>query len=238
MKVLAIECATEFCSVALWLDGELRERETAAQGAGHGENLLPLVDALLGEAGSALSRLDAIAVSRGPGAFTGVRLGISVAQGLAYAAGLPVYAFSTLQVIAAEALQVDAEAGAVLVCQDARMGEIYCGSYLREISETRPPRAGWPELLGAEALMSQAAVASLPAPAAGRAWRGAGSGFDAWPALRERWPGQVLWRGGIRSRAGQTARLAAAAGIGAALPPERVAPVYLRDDVAQPASRN
>lgn len=236
MKILAIECATEHCSAALWLAGELHERESGTQGPGHGESLLPMVQSLLSEGNLALSQLDAIAVSRGPGAFTGVRLGISVAQGLAFSAGLPVFGFSTLQVVAAAALQADAAASVALICQDARMGELYSGTFSRS--------AAGAVALSDEYLSTPAALDGLLPLMAGeqwtaaRHWCGAGSGFDAYVELRQRWPGRVHWQAGIRPQAAQLARLAAAAGLGTAIAPELLQPVYLRDEVAQRESKN
>ena len=100
MKLLAFETATEACSVALWIDGEVHERFELAPRR-HAELALPWADALLAEAGIARSQLDAIAVGRGPGAFTGVRLAISIAQGIALALDIPVVPISTLAVLAA-----------------------------------------------------------------------------------------------------------------------------------------
>ncbi|HEY0310818.1 MAG TPA: tRNA (adenosine(37)-N6)-threonylcarbamoyltransferase complex dimerization subunit type 1 TsaB, partial [Luteimonas sp.] len=80
MKLLAFETSTEACSVALWLDGEVRERFEVVPRR-HAELALPWAEALLAEAGIARAQLDAIAVGRGPGAFTGVRLGVALAQG-------------------------------------------------------------------------------------------------------------------------------------------------------------
>ena len=100
MKLLAFETATEACSVALYLDGEVIERYEIAPRL-HAEYALPWAEALLAEAGIKRSQLDAIALSRGPGAFTGVRLAIALAQGIALALDKPVVAVSTLQVIAA-----------------------------------------------------------------------------------------------------------------------------------------
>jgi tRNA threonylcarbamoyladenosine biosynthesis protein TsaB len=100
MKLLAFETATEACSVALYLDGEIIERHEIAPRL-HAEYVLPWAEALLAEAGVKRSQLDAIAVSRGPGAFTGVRLAIAIAQGIALALHKPIVAVSTLQAIAA-----------------------------------------------------------------------------------------------------------------------------------------
>jgi tRNA threonylcarbamoyladenosine biosynthesis protein TsaB len=89
MKLLAFETATEACSVALLVDGDVRERFEIAPRR-HAELALPWAEGLLADAGIARSQLDAVAVGRGPGAFTGVRLAISLAQGIALALDRPV----------------------------------------------------------------------------------------------------------------------------------------------------
>ena len=94
MKILAIDTSTDACSVALALDTRIEERfEIAAQG--HTERVLPMVEALLAEAGLGLTQLDALAFCRGPGAFTGVRIATGVVQGLAFGADLPVVPLSS-----------------------------------------------------------------------------------------------------------------------------------------------
>src|SRR5690606_19412942 len=126
MKLLAFETSTEACSVALWLDGEVRERHERAPRR-HAELALPWAEALLAEAGVAKSALDAIAVGRGPGAFTGVRLGIALAQGIALALDRPVVPVSTLLALAAPVA-----GDCVIAAIDARMGEVYLGAFLRD----------------------------------------------------------------------------------------------------------
>ena len=101
MKLLALETATEACSVAVLVDGELRERFDIAPRR-HAELALPWAEALLADAGVAKSQLDAIAVGRGPGAFTGVRLAIALAQGIALALDRPLVPVSTLAVLASQ----------------------------------------------------------------------------------------------------------------------------------------
>ena len=127
MKVLAFETSTEACAVALHVDGRTLERFELAPRR-HAELALPWADALLAEAGVSRAQLDAVAVGRGPGAFTGVRLGIGLAQGIALALDLPVVPVSTLQVLA---LRAPAHADKVLACIDARMGEVYAAAYAR-----------------------------------------------------------------------------------------------------------
>ncbi|HEV7432434.1 MAG TPA: tRNA (adenosine(37)-N6)-threonylcarbamoyltransferase complex dimerization subunit type 1 TsaB, partial [Steroidobacteraceae bacterium] len=103
MRLLALDTASEWCSVALWQDGEIACRESMAE-RGHGGQVLTMIDALLAEADIVLGALDAVAFGRGPGAFTGLRLAASVTQGLAFSAGLPVIPVSDLRAIAQQLL--------------------------------------------------------------------------------------------------------------------------------------
>lgn len=118
MRLLAIETATEACSVAILVDGDVRERFEIAPRL-HAELTLPWAEQLLADAGVAKSQLDAIAVGRGPGAFTGVRLAIALAQGIALALDRPLLPVSTLA-----ALAMRAEGGRIVAAIDARMGEV------------------------------------------------------------------------------------------------------------------
>ncbi|MCS6947185.1 MAG: tRNA (adenosine(37)-N6)-threonylcarbamoyltransferase complex dimerization subunit type 1 TsaB, partial [Steroidobacteraceae bacterium] len=130
MKLLAFDTATEKGSAALWIDGALRF-ESFQPGADHAAMLLPAIDRLLAQAGCGLRQLDALAFGRGPGAFTGVRLAASVAQGLAFAADLPVLPVSDLAALALAGFEHTPRAQAALVCMDARMGEVYCAAFAR-----------------------------------------------------------------------------------------------------------
>src|SRR5882757_4299132 len=126
MRVLALDTATEACSAALLTDdGHFRRFKEV--GRGHAEEILGMVDAILAEAGVALNMLDGIAASVGPGAFTGIRICVSVAQGLAFGAGLRVIPVTTLEALALQAVRGGAEQ--VMACLDARMGEVYWGCF-------------------------------------------------------------------------------------------------------------
>ncbi|MDP3332094.1 MAG: tRNA (adenosine(37)-N6)-threonylcarbamoyltransferase complex dimerization subunit type 1 TsaB, partial [Methylococcaceae bacterium] len=99
MKLLAVETSTEACSAALFIDGTLIEQfELAPQK--HTKLILPMIDSLMADAGLTPQQLDALAFSRGPGSFTGVRIATSVIQGIAFGAELPVVSVSTLAAIA------------------------------------------------------------------------------------------------------------------------------------------
>jgi len=234
MKILAIDCATEWVSAALWLDGACLER-SAPPRRGLAEGLLAWCASLLDEAGITLHALDLIAFGRGPGAFTGVRMATGVAQGLAWSTGRPVAAISTLRAVAHQALQRSPQAAEVLVCQDARMNEVYWARHQRHGADTRR--------IGEERLSSPDGVA-IPAPAElpqhSPPCVAAGSGFGAYPLLQERWHiAQGTGQGGMLlldcpPRARDVAALAALDGLAAALPAADAAPVYLRDSVATP----
>ena len=220
MNLLALELATEACSVALWLDGEVRERFEVAPRR-HAELALPWADALLAEAGVARSRLDAIAVGRGPGAFTGVRLAIAIGQGIALALDRPIVPVSTLAALAAAG---EPGEGRVLAAIDARMGEVYTGWFER--------RDGDVVALADEAVGPPDAVIL---PEGDTAWVGVGTGFAAVDGALQRHLGERLRAvdAAALPRAGAVARLAAVAwGRGEARAPERVEPAYLRNNVA------
>lgn len=149
MRVLALDTATEACSVALWT-GEAMIARFEEPGRGHALRILPLVDEVLNEAGLRLDQLSALAAGIGPGAFTGVRIGVSVAQGLAFGAGLRVLPVNTLEALAMQALSRPSWAGReILSCLDARMGEVYWGCFradaARGVAAADLPRVDKPE---------------------------------------------------------------------------------------------
>ncbi|MEN1926024.1 tRNA (adenosine(37)-N6)-threonylcarbamoyltransferase complex dimerization subunit type 1 TsaB [Luteimonas qiangzhengi] len=220
MNLIAFETSTEACSVAVWRDGEVLERFEIAPRR-HAELALPWAQALLAEAGMARSQLDAVAVGRGPGAFTGVRLGIALSQGIALALDLPMLPVSTLAALALRAERP----GKVLAAIDARMGEVYAGTFERVGADL--------VALGPETVCAPDAV-QLPA-GGDHAWHGVGTGFaaveGALQAALE--PRLASVNATALPRAGDIARLAAQAfARGEAVAPELVEPAYLRDNVA------
>ena len=130
MRILAIDTATEACSAALWNDGTLSAHFEICPRE-HTQRILPLVQEVLTESGTTLSELDALAFGRGPGSFTGVRIGIGIAQGLALGAELPMIGVSTLATMAQGAWRKTG-ATRVLAAIDARMGEVYWAEYQRD----------------------------------------------------------------------------------------------------------
>jgi tRNA threonylcarbamoyladenosine biosynthesis protein TsaB len=218
MNLLAIETATESCSVALLAGERLFARSELAPRR-HAELLLPMCDEVLAEAGLARRGLDAVAVGCGPGAFTGVRLAVSAAQGIAFALGIPVVPVSSL---AALALQAPAGDEPILAVIDARMGEIYAGWFRRSPD-------GLVEPLSAETV---GAAAELPL-ATHAACSVVGSGWATYhEVLRTRLGVDPAWAEGDHyPQAVDVARLALPR-IGDGVAPEQALPVYLRDKVA------
>ena len=221
MKILALDTATEACSAALLCDGSVYERHDIAPRR-HAELILPMVDAVLGQAGLGLNDLDAIAFGRGPGAFTGVRIAAGVTQGLALGAGLPVIPISTLAALAQPAL---GKAAVILPAIDARMGEIYWATY-------ESGQDGLATPLADERVTSPDAV---QLPSSGQIF-GIGSG---WGAYRERLE-HVLQRrlSGIDPDRFPLAKDMLPLAVreynkGRCVSAEQALPVYLRDNVVK-----
>lgn len=220
MRLLALEAATEACSVALLANGALAGR-TSESGKSSALKILSMVEELMAEAQLSLSMLDGIAASIGPGAFTGVRVSVAIAQGLAFGADLKVVPVTTLESLALQAL--DAPDSRALACLDARMGEVYWGCF------------DWD---GACGVRQRGALRVGPPSSVawdvGGEFVGVGRGFSAYPELSAL-PGITL--DAARSAALPNAREIARIGAlrlaaGGALDAADLKPLYLRDKVA------
>ncbi len=176
MKLLAIDTVTEACSVALMYDDEIRECYEVTP-RGHSQRVLPMVEELLSQAGLKPAQLDALVMDRGPGSFTGVRIGVSVVQGLAFALDLPVISISSLAALAQAAYR-EQDSEQVLAVMDARMGEVYWGYY--QLNQGRMC------LLADEAVSAVAEIKRQPGQ-----WRAAGSGCQTYL-------GELSARAGVR----------------------------------------
>ena len=218
MKILGFDTSTEACAVGLYNGGQISSR-TELTPRRHTECVLPWSEELLEQAGCSKNELDAIAVGIGPGAFTGVRLAVSLAQGMALGLSIPIVAISTLACIA-QACKHD---GPIAVLIDARMDECYIGFYQK--------RDGIVQSIAPEQLLAPENI-SLPFEGM---WIGVGSGFASYA---ERLPATMLGQlKCIDSNAlpDATALLQIAVcefKAGAAQAPELVQPSYLRDKVA------
>lgn len=141
--ILNIETSTSVCSVAIGKEGKvISSIETAEQNT-HASKLTLFIEEVLKETGLKIRDLDAIAVSSGPGSYTGLRIGYSTAKGLCYAADKPLITVSTLQALAygAKSLRNDDEKTFYCPMIDARRMEVYCSLYDSRLEEKMPIQA-------------------------------------------------------------------------------------------------
>lgn len=225
MRILAIDTAAGACSAAVWDGGRVHQR-LLEMSRGHAEALLPLVLATLADAGRSFADLDLLAVTIGPGAFTGLRIGLAAARGLALATGLPCIGVTTLEAVAAAVPASETAGRPLLVALDSKRGDVYAQAFIdgekaSEAVVVAP--AGLARLLAAVpvlpagplAVAGDAAAMVLPALAAAGIAAAAASG-----------PGYPLAAHVAAIAAGRTP-----AG-GAPLPPP--SPLYLRPPATGP----
>ena len=218
-RLLAFDTSTEHLSVAV-RHGERVFTHSGAGGAQASGTLIPLILQLLAEAGLQLAALDAIAFGRGPGSFTGLRTACSVAQGLAFGAGVPLLPVDTLMAVAEEARHAFG-ARQVVAALDARMDQLYAARYDFDAGGALgavPGDAGEPLLLAPEAL-------DVPA-----GWSLAGNAFAAYgPRLAP-----AAARLEVLPTAAAMLRLAPALlAAGRTVDAAHAWPLYVRDKVAQ-----
>jgi tRNA threonylcarbamoyl adenosine modification protein YeaZ len=179
MNLLVIDAALEACSVGVAVGDGDPILNTAVVGRGHGERLMPMIADAMTRAGLAFDDLDRIGVTIGPGSFTGVRLGVAAARGLALVTGAAAVGVGTLAVHAAEAVAAGGGRPIVAVLAAGR-GEVYGQRFTADGEEDGPPEAAsapvWAARVAADAIV-------------------AGSGADALAAiLGEAWTGRVAHR--------------------------------------------
>jgi tRNA threonylcarbamoyladenosine biosynthesis protein TsaB len=217
MLILAIDTSTEQGSLALVKgDRVLGEHPLATPGT-YLQHLLPGVTALLAGVGCTFGDVDALAVSRGPGNFTGLRIGLATAQGLAWSRNLPLAAVSTLEILAA---QVPCQPWPVVVLMDAKRREVYLGRY--RCSESRPQPLREPVRLPLDAVAGELAPPLILT----------GPGLTVYEeVLRDRLDPEIQLAP-PEQRYPQAATLARLAlpllSAGRTVPPHRLTPAYLR----------
>lgn len=225
MRLLAVETATEACSCALLIDHEVEEKFQLAPQR-HTRLILPMIDALLAEAGIQVHDLDAVAFGRGPGSFTGIRIATGVVHGIAFGADLPVVPISTLAAIAQDCIEQTGN-DYIFTAMDARMGEIYWAEYQKN-------RQGHVQLVARESVDRVENVT-----VAGSSGFGVGSAWQTYHAQLTRHLGCQIsgFDSSYLPRASKIAQLAALeVEQGRAVPVEQAMPVYLRDKVAKKES--
>ncbi|MCK9604929.1 MAG: tRNA (adenosine(37)-N6)-threonylcarbamoyltransferase complex dimerization subunit type 1 TsaB [Methylomonas sp.] len=225
MKLLAVETSTDACSAALFIDGEIREKFELAPRE-HTKLILPMIDSLMADAQLRPQQLDAVALSRGPGSFTGVRIATGVAHGIAFGADIPVVLVSTLAAIAQDFFNRRPE-DVAFTAMDARMNEIFWGVYQRNA-------LGLAVLRGDEAVTpaGEALYPELKGAGVGSGWAVHGEILTARLGTRLQSIDSEVW-----PRATCIAQLGAYDfANGLAVPVEQAMPVYLRDKVAKKQS--
>jgi tRNA threonylcarbamoyladenosine biosynthesis protein TsaB len=134
--ILNIETATKNCSVAIAKNGEtIICKEIAEEGYSHAEKLHVFIEEIIAETGISVHDLAAVAVSQGPGSYTGLRIGVSAAKGLCFALNIPLIAVDTLQTLASQAKVSD---GKIIPMLDARRMEVYSAIFNAELEIERP----------------------------------------------------------------------------------------------------
>lgn len=155
MMLLAFDTSMAACSAAVWRpDAGVIAHRFAAMERGHAEALFPMIREVVAEAGTRFADLRAVAVTRGPGSFTGIRVGVAAARGLALATGKPAIAATSLEAIAAGAMRglTPEQAGEpFIVAMDARRGQLYCQQF-----------AGGRAVSDAQVLTPEACADTLP----------------------------------------------------------------------------
>jgi tRNA threonylcarbamoyladenosine biosynthesis protein TsaB len=147
MKILALDSATGACSVALWCDGAIVARRFAVMDRGQSEILIPMALEVLAEAGADFSSIDVFGVTVGPGAFTGLRIGLAAARGMALASGRPLVGVSTFEAVAHGVPAEELEGRRVLVAVESRREDIFVQTFDSELIAMDGPQSVRPENL-------------------------------------------------------------------------------------------
>lgn len=223
ITLLAIETSTENCSVALSVNGQIfHEQKIAPQQ--HSHLIFPMLEKLLGSAGLSQHQIDLVAFGRGPGSFTGVRLATSIAQSIAFASDIPVVPVSTLRALAQQAWRIYQNTH-VISALDARLTQIFYGCFT--------VRDKHMEHCGNEILCHPQPLQREP-NSSDTNWTGIGSGWDRYfEKLKGKW---------IKTAYPQACDIASLAlqdyAKGYSVSPLEVKPVYIRNQVAHPPSKN
>ncbi|MFQ5766274.1 MAG: tRNA (adenosine(37)-N6)-threonylcarbamoyltransferase complex dimerization subunit type 1 TsaB [Rhodospirillales bacterium] len=144
MRILGFDTALSACSAALWEDGRILARSHETMPRGQSERLMPMVLEVMDEAGIRFPDVDLLAVTTGPGAFTGLRIGLAAARGMALAGGLPCLGVTTLDAVAAGVPEPERQAGQLLVTLESRRADLYAQAFDHDLKPRGDPRAVLP----------------------------------------------------------------------------------------------
>jgi tRNA threonylcarbamoyladenosine biosynthesis protein TsaB len=219
VKLLAFDAASSACSAAVFVDGRVAAERFAAMERGQAETLVPMIEAVMADAGLAFAALDALAVTVGPGAFTGVRIGLAAAHGLALAQSLPCVGLTTLEAVAFPAMGEMREGETLVAVVESKREELFLQPFRSNLESAGAAFAAAPEEAGG--LLPEGRLL-LAGDGAGRLRSGLGA------------------RAGIAHASGPP-RAAAFAALGVArlrqaTPSALLRPLYLRPPDARPMS--
>ncbi len=173
--ILALDAALAACSAALWADGSVIAQRFEAMARGQSEALIPMVRDTMAEAGVAFAELDALAATVGPGAYTGVRIGLAAARALALAGGLPLVGVTTFDAVARAVRDAQGLEGSVLaVALETKRADIYLQCFTPDLALLGEPAVLPPH----DVVLPQGPVA-VAGDAAGRLIAGLGDGAQA-----------------------------------------------------------
>lgn len=141
MMVLGLDSAAGACSAALWRDGTVVARRLMLMERGHAEALMPMAEAVMAEARAGYAALDGIGVTVGPGAFTGLRIGLAAARGLALAADIPAVGITTFEALAAAVAEAERAGRTLLVAVDSKRADIYVQLFDESLAPLSEPAA-------------------------------------------------------------------------------------------------
>lgn len=217
MIVLGIDSSTSGCSAAVWTDDRVLARRFEMMARGQAEALVPMIVAAMGEAGVAFRDLSLVAVTVGPGTFTGIRIGLAAARAIGLSAGLPVAGILSTEALASAVPAAERCGRHVLAAVDAKRADLFVQRFTERLEAVGPP----------EAMLPEAAATAAPRPAIL-----VGDGAARLAALL---PDAVLSSAPTAPDAAVVAAVAARRWrAGAALPP---VPMYLRaPDVTLPGA--
>jgi tRNA threonylcarbamoyladenosine biosynthesis protein TsaB len=222
MNLLALDTSTESCSAAITINGVLYQQQQLTQ-RGHSTLILGMLDQLFKQADASIADIDALAFGRGPGSFTGVRIGVGVAQGIAFARELPVIPVSTLAAVAQAAYEQTQQHN-IAVAMDARMDEIYAAIF--QVQDGSVVLIGDEKVCPAEQFL----------PANTEMWLGAGTGWQVYAdTLQSNFSAQLIGQQpDIYPQAAIILKLAEHLyARGEYVSADKALPVYLRNDVAK-----
>jgi len=224
MRVLAIDTAAGACSVAVW-DGATLHQQIRVMDRGHAEALVPLLLQVMQDAGCGFADLGLLAVTVGPGAFTGLRIGLATARGLCAATGLPCLGVTTLEAVAAAAGSSSPADRPLLVALDTRRGDVYAQAFLQQ-EALGEPEVATPEGLALRFASQRLVVAGDACAAVLAAMHAVGAEAVAAPGVA------------AYPVAGQVARIALERWLAGVRPLDPPAPLYLRAPATGPQQRH